>query len=462
MWVKGGFGLCVQLARCYDSGMKMEELKKQDSEIYDIILKESFRQKEGLEMIPSENYASSAVLEAMGSIMNDKYAENYPGKRYYGGCENVDTLERLCVERAKKVFGAEDYHVNVQPYSGSPANIAVYLGLLELGDAIMALRLDHGGHLTHGSPVSLSGRAFKFIHYELDPKTETIDYDAVAKLAEEHKPKILVSGYTAYPRAIDFKRMHEIAKSVGAISMVDMSHISGLIIGGAHSSPFPFTDIVTTTTHKTLRGPRGAMIFAKPEYKDRIDKGVFPGLQGGPHEHAIAGIAVALKEAASPEFAEYAKQIVRNSKELERVFREEGLRLISGGTDNHLLLIDLRPYGPGRGVFAEKALEAVGISVNKSPIPNDPSPPYYPSGLRLGTPSLTSRGMKEKDMTAIALWISRVIKEFSATPLPEDKTLRAGAVSEFSAKLKNSEFIKQIRKETADFARAFPVPGIDA
>jgi glycine hydroxymethyltransferase len=441
--------------------MKIEILEREDPEVASIINKEAKRQKEGLEMIPSESYASSAVLEAAGSILNDKYAENYPGKRYYGGCVNVDELERLCQKRALEAFKADGYHVNVQPYSGSPANIAVYVGLLNFGDTIMALRLDHGGHLTHGSPVSLSGKAFNFVHYQVDPETETLNYDEIEKLAREHKPKILLSGFTAYPRVIDFKRMHEIAKSVGAISMVDMSHISGLIIGGEHPSPFPFTDIVTTTTHKTLRGPRGAMIFCKEEFKEGIDRGVFPGMQGGPHEHTIAGIAVALKEAMTPEFTEYAKQIVKNSHALAEVFTREGLRLISGGTDNHLMLLDFRPFGPGRGIFVEKALEAVNINANKSPIPNDPSPPFYPSGLRLGTPPLTIRGMKEEEMKKIAMFIVRIVKQFATTELPEDKTLRAKAVKDFSASLESNPLIREIREEVVKLASTFPVPGID-
>jgi len=438
-----------------------QELKNLDPEVYGIIEKEKLRQKEGLEMIPSESYASSAVLEVAGSILNDKYAENYPGKRYYGGCVNVDELERLCQDRARAVFGAFDYHVNVQPYSGSPANLAVYFGLLELGDKVLSLRLDHGGHLTHGSPVSLSGKLFSFVHYELDPKTERLDYDAIRKLAQEHKPKILLSGYTAYPRVIDFKKMHEIAKEAGAISMCDVSHISGLIVGGVHPSPFPFTDVVMTTTHKTLCGPRGAMIFCKEEFKERIDKAVFPGMQGGPHEHTIAGIAVALGEAARLEFKVYAAQIVKNAQALAAALAEKGIRLISGGTDNHLLLIDLRPFGPGRGVFIEKALGAAGISTNKSPLPNDSAPPYYPSGVRLGTPALTSRGMKEKDMEKIAGWIARIIKEFRDTVLPEDKMFRAQAVRDFSEKLAGNSTVQLVGKEIREFANAFPVPGID-
>jgi len=450
----------IDVLELKNMAMLYKNLKKEDKEIYDLIREEEKRQKEGLELIPSESYASSAVLEAMGSILNDKYAENYPGKRYYGGCETVDKVERMCQERALDVFRARGYKVNVQPYSGSPANIEVYTGLLNFGDKIMALRLDHGGHLTHGSPVSLSGKAYKFIHYGVDSKTERLDYDEIARLAKKHKPKLILSGFTAYPRLIDFKKMHVIAKSVGAISMVDISHISGLIIGGQHPSPFPFTDVVTTTTHKTLCGPRAAMIFSKPEFSDAIDRAVFPGMQGGPHEHTIAAIAVALREAGKPEFRKFAVQVVKNAKTLAASLQKEGLRLISGGTDNHLMLIDLRPFGPGRGKFIEKALEAVRISVNKSPIPNDPSPPFYPSGIRLGTPAVTSRGMKEREMRVVAGFIAGVVREFSHVALPEEKSERVAAVRGFTEKLSRSSFVKKLSGEVKRFTSKFPVPGI--
>jgi len=436
-------------------------LEQKDPEIFGLIKEEERRQREGLELIPSESYASSAALEAIGSVLNNKYAENYPGKRYYGGCVNVDLVERLCQKRAKEAFQAEDYHVNVQPYSGSPANLAVYFGLLKLGDTIMAMRLDQGGHLTHGSPVNLSGQAFNFIHYGVNPETETLDYEEIAKLAQEHKPKIILSGFTAYPRTIDFQKIHDIAKEVGAISMADISHISGLIIGGVHPSPFPFTDIVTTTTHKTLRGPRGAMIFCKEEYKEKIDKGVFPGMQGGPHENTIAGIAVALKETKEPEFKEYAEQVVKNSKALAESLMTEGIKLVSNGTDNHLMLIDLTPFGPGRGVFIEKALEAAEINVNKSAIPNEPSTPYYPSGIRLGTPPVTSRGMKEEEMKKTGKLIAQIIKEFAVIEMPGSKEERNAKVKEFKKTIKDNEFIREIKKEVNELAGKFPVPGID-
>jgi glycine hydroxymethyltransferase len=436
-------------------------LQSHDPEIYDLIQREAARQKEGLEMIPSENYTSAAVLDAMGSILTNKYAEGYPGKRYYGGCAVVDEVERLAQKRALEVFKADGYHVNVQPYSGSPANSEVYLALLQFGDTAMSLRLDHGGHITHGLPLSFSGKAYKFVHYELNPETEELDYDAIRSLALEHKPKLLLSGFTAYSRVIDFKKMHDIAKEVGAISMVDMSHISGLVAGGAHPSPFPFTDVVTTTTHKTLRGPRAAMIFCKEEYKDAIDKAVFPGMQGGPHEHVIAGIATALKEAAAPEFSGYAAQIVKNSKALAEALIAEGIRLVAGGSENHLLLVDLTAFGPGRGVFVEKALDAAHITVNKNTIPKDPSTPFYPSGIRLGTPALTTRGMKESEMREIAKLMTRIIKEFAPTELPGDKDARMAAIKEFTAKLAQHPVVKEVGAAVNALAAKFPVPGIE-
>jgi len=440
----------------------MISLKEEDREIFEIIEAEKKRQREGLELIPSESYASAAVLEALGSVLNNKYAENYPGKRYYGGCINVDKIETLCQERAIKTYGAEGYHVNVQPYSGSPANLEVYFGLLEFGDTIMSLRLDNGGHLTHGNLSNLSGKAYKFVHYGLKPDTETIDYDEMLKLAKEVKPKIILSGFTAYPRIIDFKKVNDIAKEVGALSMADISHISGLVIAGVHPSPFPFTDIVTTTTHKTLRGPRGAMIFCKEELKDKIDKGVFPGMQGGPHEHAIAGIAVALGEATKTEFKEYAEQTVKNSKALAKTLMDEGLKLMSGGTDNHLMVINLVDFGKGKGVFVEKALEAADINVNKSTVPNEPSVPYYPSGIRLGTPAVTSRGMKEKEMEITGKLIAKIVKEFATTDMPETKEERNAKVKEFKEKIRDNQFVLEVKKEVNALAGKFPVPGIDS
>lgn len=441
--------------------MKYPTLAAQDPEVNKILKLEERRQVEGLEMIPSENYVSQAVLEGMGSIFTNKYAEGYPGKRYYGGCVNVDELERLCQDRALKLFGAKGYHVNVQPYSGSPANLAVYVGVLELGDTIMALRLDHGGHLTHGQPLNLSGKAFNFVHYGVEPETGLIDYEKVRALALEHKPKMLVSGFTAYSRIIDFKKMHDIAKEAGAISMADISHISGLIVGGVHPSPFPFTDIVMTTSHKTLRGPRAAMIFCKEEYKDAVNRGVFPGMQGGPHEHTIAGIATALKEAAEPAFKIYAEQIVKNSKALTDSLLAEGVKLVAGGSENHLLLIDLSGYGPGRGVFIEKALDAAHITVNKNTVPADPSTPFYPSGVRLGTPALTTRGMKEREMTEIGTFIGSIIREFGNTELPGDKESRLAAIKSFAKNLEGNAVVQEVRAKVKALTVGFPVPGIE-
>lgn len=436
-------------------------LKNQDPEILNIILAEEKRQKEGIELIPSENYASRAVLESMATILGDKYAEGYPGKRYYGGNVCVDELEKLCQERAKKVFGAYDYEVNVQPYSGTPANLAVYFGLLNLGDTILSLKLAHGGHLSHGDQVSLSGKLFKFIHYELEPETEILNYEKIKEIAEEYKPKLIISGFTAYPRQVDFQKISQIAKSIGAISMADISHISGLVIAGLHPTPFPYCDVVTTTTHKTLRGPRGAMIFCRPEFKEKIDKAVFPGIQGGPHEHTIAGIAVALKEAESENFKKYAKQIILNAKVLAEKLKEGGIKLVSGGTENHLLLLDLRPYGLGKGYFIEKALEQANITVNKNPIPGDPFPPYYPSGIRLGTPAVTSRGMKEGEMIQVANWILKIIFEFKKWNMPEDKVERQEIIRQFNDEIKDNQFLKDIKEEVKNFASQFPLPGVD-
>ncbi len=440
--------------------MNYPNLQANDPELYQWLDAEQKRQKDGLEMIPSENYVSPAVLEAMGSILTNKYAEGYPGKRYYGGCVNVDEVENLCKRRALELFGAEGYRVNVQPLSGSPANLAVYFALLNFGDTVMSLPLPLGGHLTHGLPVNLSGKAYKFVFYALDPKTELLDYDAIASLAREHKPKLILSGYTAYSHIIDFKKMHDIAKEAGAISMADTSHITGLIAGGQHPSPFPFTDVVTTTTHKTLRGPRAAMIFSKEEYGDAIDKAVFPGMQGGPHEHAIAGIAAALKEAATPAFKEYAAQIVKNSQALATSLQAEGLRLVAGGSENHLLLLDLTPFRPGLGVFLEKALDAAHITANKNTVPNESSSPFYPSGVRLGTPALTTRGMKEAEMTHIGTLIAKIVKEFSATELPEEKSARPQAVKDFVETLAGNSVVKEVRAEVAGITARFPVPGI--
>lgn len=374
--------------------------------IKDLIRKEEERLQNGLELIPSENYVSKAVREALGSVLTNKYSEGYPGKRYYGGNEFIDEIENLAIERAKKLFGAE--HVNVQPYSGSPANLEVYFSLLEPGDKVMGMNLFHGGHLSHGHKVSFSGKTYRFVQYEVDEKTGLLDYDKIRELALKEKPKLIVSGATAYPRKIDFKKFHEIAKEVCAISMADIAHIAGLVATGHHPSPFPFTDVVTTTTHKTLRGPRGAIIFCKEEYAKQIDKAVFPGMQGGPHNHTTAAIAVALGEALKPEFQVYSEQIIKNTKALADELIAQGLKLITGGTDNHLILLDLTDVCSGKE--AEKALDEAGVTVNKNTIPFEKKSAFDPSGIRLGTPAITTRGMKESEMKQIGEMIARVVK----------------------------------------------------
>ncbi|MEK7124425.1 MAG: serine hydroxymethyltransferase [Patescibacteria group bacterium] len=389
------------------------KLKQQDAQVAKLIDLETQRQKETLQMIPSENHCSSAVREALGSILTDKYAEGLPGKRYYGGNQFIDKVENLCIERAKKLFKVE--HVNVQPHSGSPANAAVHMALCQTGDTTMGMALPMGGHLTHGAKVSFSGKFFNSIQYGVDEKTHLINYNEVEKLAKEHKPKLIWVGATAYPRIFDWKKLGEIADSVGAYVSADIAHISGLVVGGAHPSPVPFVHIVTTTTHKTLRGPRGGMIMVTkkgiekdPELPKKIDKAVFPGLQGGPHENAIAAIAVCLKEASTPAFKKYASQIVKNAKVLAEELKKYDFKLISGGTDNHLLLIDLRNKNI-TGAEAQDLLEKAGITINKNSIPYDPAGPFKPSGIRLGTPAITTRGMKEPQMRQIAQWINEVI-----------------------------------------------------
>ena len=386
------------------------DINKVDPQIAKLISQEKKRQEKGLILIPSENFVSPAVLQALGSICTNKYAEGYPNKRYYSGNEYIDQIEIIAQERAKKIFNAE--HANVQPYSGSPANLAVYLALAKPGDTIMGMSLSQGGHLTHGHKVNISGKLFNFIQYGVDKKTNLIDYNEIERLAKRYRPKIIVSGATAYSRIIKFKKIHQIAHKIGAISMADISHIAGLIVAKCHPSPLPFTDIVTTTTHKTLRGPRGAIIMCKKEYASAIDKMIFPGLQGGPHENNIAGIAVALKEASTKSFQKYGEQIIKNSKALSQSLREGGLKLISKGTDNHLVLIDLTE-NKITGGQAEKVLEGMKIYVNKNTIPNDTRSPFNPSGIRLGTPALTTRGFKEKEMKVIGELIAQVINNIN-------------------------------------------------
>jgi glycine hydroxymethyltransferase len=385
--------------------MNQQKLATYDPQIQAAIRHEIARQESGLEMIPSENFVSLAVLEALGSVLTNKYSEGYPGKRYYGGCENVDVVEQLAIDRAKQLFGAE--HVNVQPLSGAPANIAVYFGLLEPGDTILGMDLSHGGHLTHGHPVTFMAKVFNFIRYKTDA-TGAIDYDNLRSMALTHRPKMILMGYSAYSREIDYATVKSIADDVGAITMMDMAHIAGLIAGGSMNNPVPIFDIVTTTTHKTLRGPRGGMILCKEKFAKAIDKAVFPGLQGGPHENNIAAKAIAFKEALEPEFKEYARQIKLNAKTLENKFRELNYSLMFGGTDNHLLLIDVTNKGLS-GKEAQIALDKAGITVNKNMIPDDPRSPMDPSGIRLGTPALTTRGMRESEMEQIADWIDQAI-----------------------------------------------------
>ena len=379
--------------------MLPELLKTADPEVYAAMEKELDRQKYGIELIASENFASPAVMQAMGTILTNKYAEGYPGKRYYGGCVNVDIVEDIARDRACKLFGAE--HANVQPHSGAQANLAVYFALLKPGDTVLGMSLAHGGHLTHGSPVNMSGSFFNFIPYGVSDETGTIDYDELERLAKENNPKLIVAGASAYPRVIDFERIAQIAKSVGALFMVDMAHIAGLVAAGLHPSPVPYADIVTTTTHKTLRGPRGGMILCREELAKAIDKAIFPGTQGGPLMHIIAAKAVCFGEALEPAFKDYQSQVIKNAKALEKALLDEGFHLVSGGTDNHLLLLDLRPFHI-TGKEMEARLDEVHITVNKNAIPNDPEKPFVTSGIRVGTPAATTRGFVEEDMVEIA------------------------------------------------------------
>ena len=386
----------------------MSNLKKVDPEIFEAIKNEENRQKYTIELIASENFVSPEVLEAQGSVLTNKYAEGYPGKKYYGGCKYIDIVENLAIERAKEIFNAE--HANVQPHSGSQANMAVYFSVLEVGDTILAMNLSHGGHLTHGSPVNFSGRFFNIIPYGVGKDSGRIDYDNLRDLAIKNKPKLIIAGASAYPREIDFSAFRSIADEVGAYLMADIAHIAGLIIAGLHQSAVPHCHFVTTTTHKTLRGPRGGLILCKEEYGHAIDKTIFPGIQGGPLMHVIAAKAVCFKEAMTPEFIEYQKQIVKNAKTLADKLLELGYNLVSGGTDNHLMLVDLRNKGI-TGKQAEKALEEAGITVNKNMVPFDPQKPWVASGVRIGTPAVTTRGMKEKDMGVIAEFINRVLND---------------------------------------------------
>lgn len=384
-------------------------VKNYDPAVGEAMERELFRQRRNIELIASENIVSPAVMAAMGSVLTNKYAEGYPGKRYYGGCQYVDEVENIAIERAKELFGAD--HANVQPHSGAQANIAVYFALLNPGDTIMGMSLAEGGHLTHGSPVNISGKYFNVVPYGINPETQVLDYDKLKETAKQCKPKLIVAGASAYPRIIDFERISKIAKEVGALLMVDMAHIAGLVAAGLHPSPVPYADIVTTTTHKTLRGPRGGLIMCREEYAKAIDKGIFPGTQGGPLMHVIAGKAVCLGEALKPEFKEYQKQIVKNSKALAKGLLARGFDLVSGGTDNHLMLVDLRPFKV-TGKELQRRLDEVFITVNKNAIPNDPEKPFVTSGVRIGTPAVTSRGMKEDDMDKISEFIYEAASDF--------------------------------------------------
>ncbi len=406
-------------------------LKNADPEISSAIENEVLRQEENLELIASENYVSRAVLEAQGSVLTNKYAEGYPGKRFYGGCRFYDEIERIAQERCKKLFNAE--HVNVQPHSGTQANMAVYFSVLNPGDTIMGMHLSHGGHLSHGHPNSFSGRYFYIVPIELDRQTGRIDYDAMKRIAEKNRPKLIVAGASAYPRIIDFAKFREICDLVGAYLMADVAHIAGLIAAGIHPSPFPYSDFVTTTTHKTLRGPRGGLVMCKKEFADLLDKNVFPGIQGGPLMHVIAAKAVAFGEALKPEFKDYQKQIVKNSKALAEGLIKKGFNLVTGGTDNHLMLVDLRNKDI-KGVQAQDVLEIAGIATNKNSIPHDPEKPFITSGIRLGTPAVTTRGMKEGEMLQIADFISRAIDA-----------------------RENGEELKKIKKEVLSLTKKFPI-----
>ncbi len=410
----------------------MSSLKTVDTEVWQAIESEKQRQQHGLEMIASENYTSRAVMEAQGSVLTNKYAEGLPGRRYYGGCEYVDVVERLAIERLLKLFGAD--RANVQPHSGAQANMAVYFAALQHGDTILAMDLAHGGHLTHGMHLNFSGKWYKVIGYGVRKEDERIDFDQVAKLAREHKPRMVVAGASAYPREIDFAAFKQICQEVGALLFVDMAHIAGLVAADQHQSPVPFAEFVTTTTHKTLRGPRGGVVLCKQEWIQKVNSAVFPGLQGGPLMHVIAAKAVSFLEAAKPEFKSYAAQVIVNAKALAHELQRQGYRIVSGGTDNHLLLVDVASRGV-TGKIAEEALDRAGITVNKNKIPFDPRPPLDPSGIRVGTPALTTRGMKEPEMRTIAGWMGQVLSS------PTEEGL-----------------LKRIRQQVMEMGKQFPAP----
>lgn len=414
--------------------MQYKALKIEDDEVYAAIMAEEKRQAHELELIASENYASEAVIEAMASVLTNKYSEGYPGKRYYGGNQVIDTVENIAIERAKRLFGAE--HVNVQPLSGSPANAAVYMAFLKPGDKVLGLRLDHGGHLSHGHPVNFSGILYNFVQYEVDPETGRIDMEEVRKIALREKPKMIVAGYSAYSREIEWEKFKEIADEVGAFTFADIAHTAGLIAGGQMKSPVPFFDVISTTTHKTLRGPRGAMIMCREEFAAQVDKAVFPGMQGGPHDHINAAKAVAFGEALKPEFKEYAKQTIKNAQAMADEFIKRGYKVISDGTDNHLIVVDMTSKDI-TGKEAETIFDRIGVSVSRSTIPNDTNPPMNPSGVRFGTPAITTRGLKEAETRKLVEWMDLAVQN-----------------------RENIEILEDIKKEVEGVCREFPVPGI--
>ncbi len=414
--------------------MNYENLKNEDKAVFDIIEKEKERQINEIELIASENYVSKAVLEAMGSVLTNKYSEGYPGHRYYGGNQVIDEAENIAIERAKKLFNAE--HVNVQPLSGSPANAAVYFAFLKPGDKVMGLKLDHGGHLSHGHPVNFSGMLYNFVQYEVDSKTGKIDMEEVRKVALKERPKMIVAGYSAYSREIEWEKFKEIADEIGAYTFADIAHTAGLIATKQMSNPVPFFDVVSTTTHKTLRGPRGAMIMCKEKYAKQVDQAVFPGMQGGPHDHINAAKAVAFGEALKPGFVEWGEQVIKNAQAMAKEFQAKGYRVISDGTDNHLLVVDMTSKEID-GKMAETALEQCGISVSRSTIPNDPNPPMKPSGVRFGTPAITTRGIKEAEIKKIVEWIDKAIENRD-----------------------NETILKEIKSEVKEFSKNFPIPSV--
>lgn len=451
---------CLRIATGVNVG-SLTNLRRSDPELFRSIKRELKRQRTTLEMIPSENFASRSVIEALGTVLNNKYSEGYPGRRYYAGNEFVDEIESLAIERAKSLFRVP--YANVQPYSGSPANLAIYLALCKPGDTIMGLNLLDGGHLTHGWKTSASGTIFRSVPYHVRADGY-IDTEEARRLAIENHPRMIWVGATAYARALPFRELSEAARESAAYLAADISHVAGLVAGGAHESPVEYADVVMTTTHKTLRGPRGAIIMATekglrkdPELADKIERSIFPGLQGGPHDNVTAAMAAALLEASRPEFAEYARQIVSNAKALAASLMENGITLVTGGTDNHMMLVDLTPFGKGLGVFAQDALAAAGIVVNKNAIPGEPSSPFYPSGIRLGTPAITTRGMGEEQMRSIGAMIAEVIKSVKDNSLPDGKPARAAYLARFRKGMGRNAAVRSARKKVLSLCEEFPL-----